>query len=264
MTFLDRLSRSFIVKNTLTLIVYGFYAAVLGVSLAPSTALVVWAARTFLSPAVAAGVFPAVGSLVLFALFLGVAAFTFFFFGLFVMGSFVGLLARGISPGTYTAASLTVLLWMVLNGIWTLAYRLILPLVPMTPFSMMFHKLCGCRIGKNVWINAIALVDPYLISIGDHSVIGGDAVISSHIFENGKLTLRRITIGKKCLIGAWAYISPGVTVGDGAVVGMHAYVRKGAQVPAGTVVTGVGSMPFGRALDLERGTYRKIRSAMKN
>jgi hypothetical protein len=264
MAFLDRLSRSFIVKNTLTLIVYGFYAAVLGVSLAPSAALVLWAARAFLSPAVAAGAFPAVGSLVLFALFLGAAAFLFFAVGLFVMGSLIGLLSRGVKPGRYEAASLTVLLWMVLNGIWTLAFRLILPLVPMTPVSMMFHRLSGCRIGKNVWINSNCLVDSYLISIGDDTVIGGDAILTSHIFENGKLTLRRITIGKKCLIGAWAYISPGVTVGDGAVVGMHSYVRKGAQVPAGATISTVGSLPFRQAIDIERGTYRKIRSAMKN
>jgi carbonic anhydrase/acetyltransferase-like protein (isoleucine patch superfamily) len=264
MTILDRMSRSSIVKNTLTLIVYGFYACVLGISLAPSLVLLLWALRRFLLPAILAGLFPAAGQVVLFSLFLGASAFVFFFFGLLVMGSVIGLLSLGVKPGRHEAASLTVLLWMVLNGIWTIAFRLILPLVPMTPFSMMFHRISGCRIGKNVWINTNSLIDCYLISIGDNSVIGGEAVLSPHVFEDGKLILRRITIGKNCLVGGHAYISPGVTLGDGSVVGMKSYIRKGVQIPPGGRVTTVAGLPFGRALDIERGTYKRLRAALKN
>jgi carbonic anhydrase/acetyltransferase-like protein (isoleucine patch superfamily) len=264
MAILDRMSRSGIVKNVLTLIVYGFYACVLGLSLAPSLALLLWALRRFLAPAIIAGAFPAAGPLVLFSLALGASVFVFFFFGLLFMGTVIRLFSLGVKPGRHEAASPTVLLWMVLNGIWTIAFRLILPMVPMTPLSMMFHRISGCRIGKNVWINTISLIDCYLISIGDNSVIGGEAVLSPHVFEDGKLILRRITIGKNCLIGGHAYISPGVTVGDGSVVGMKAYVRKGVQIPAGTRITTVAGLPFGRALDLERGTHKRLHATLKN
>ena len=74
--------------------------------------------------------------------------------------------------------------------------------------------------------------------------------------------LQRITIGKDCLIGGHAYISPGVTIGDGSVIGLRAYVRRGRQVPPGTRVTTLAGLPLARAMELERGTYRKLRQAM--
>ena len=262
MTVLERLSQSFVVRLVLTLIVYGFYACVLGASLAPSTALVIWACLRFLSPAVLSGAVPALGLLVLFCLFLGAAVFVFFTFGLLLMGTVIRLLSLGVKPGRHDAASLPVLLWMVLNGVFTLAWRIILPLVPMTPVSMMFHRLSGCRIGKNVWINTHHLIDSYMISIGDNTLIGGEAVLSPHVYEGGKLLIQRITIGKNCLIGGHSYISPGVTVGDGSVIGMRAYVRKGKQIPPGTRITSVAGLPFERALDLERGTFTRVRSAL--
>jgi hypothetical protein len=264
MTFLDRLSRSSVVKNTLTLIVYGFYACVLGTSLAPSILLIIWAFGRMLSPAILAGAIPGLGSIVLFCLFLGAAAFVFFFFGLLLMGFIIRLLSLGIKPGRHDAASMTVLLWIILSGVWTLAVRLILPMVPMTPISQMFHRLSGCRIGRNVWINTINMIDCYMVSIGDNTIIGGDAIISPHVYESGKLLIQRITIGKNCLIGGQAYLSPGVTIGDGSVIGMKVYIRKGRQIPAGSRLTTVAGLSFQRALDLEKETYRKLRTAIRN
>ncbi len=266
MDLLDRLSRSGIVKMTLTLIVYVFYAAVLGACCAPSAFLLVWAFSRFLLPFMVAASFPAanlVANVILFSLFVGAAAFVFYAFGLLLMGTLIRIFSLGVKPGRHEAASPTVLLWIVLNGIWTMAFRLILPMVPMTPLSQMFHRISGCRIGKNVWINTINLVDCYMISIGDNTIIGGEAVLSPHVFENGHLIIQRITIGKNCLIGGHSYISPGVTIGDGSVIGMKAYVRKGKQIPAGTKMTSVAGLPYSRALDLERGTYGRPRAGTR-
>jgi hypothetical protein len=266
MGFLDRLSRSGVVKATLTLIVYAFYAAILGVSCAPSALLLVWAFGRFLMPVVGAvgvNVAGLVANVVLFSLLVGAAAFVFFSFGLLVMGSIIRVFSLGIKPGRHEAASLPVLLWIILNGVWTMAFRLILPMVPMTPLSQMFHRLSGCRIGRNVWINTINLIDCYMISIGDNTIIGGEAVLSPHVFENDHLIIQRITIGKNCLIGGHSYISPGVTIGDGSVIGMKAYVRKGKQIPPGTRMTTVAGLPYSRALDLERGTYGRVRAGTR-
>jgi hypothetical protein len=266
MGLLDRLSRSSLVKSTLTLIVYAFYAAVLGACCVPSVLLLVWAFSRFLLPVMNAAGMAAtamVANVVLFSFLLGAAAFVFYAFGLLVMGSLIRLFSLGVKPGRHEAASPTVLLWIILNGVWTMAFRLILPMVPMTPLSQMFHRVSGCRIGKNVWINTINLIDCYMISIGDNTIVGGEAVLSPHVFENGHLIIERITIGKNCLIGGHSYISPGVTIGDGSVIGMKAYVRKGKQIPPGTKMTAVAGLPYSRALDLERGTYGRLRSVMK-
>jgi carbonic anhydrase/acetyltransferase-like protein (isoleucine patch superfamily) len=253
MGFLERLSRSNAVKIFLTLLVYAFYACVLGASLAPSVLLALWAFHRFISAAILAGVFPGPGPLVVFCLFLGGAAFVFFFFGLLLIGCIIRLLSLGIKPGRHPQASLPVLLWVVLSGVFTMAWRLILPIVPMTPFSQMFYRISGCRIGKNVWINTINLMDCYMITIGDNTVIGGDAVLSPHVYENGHVLIQPIVIGSNCLIGGHAYISPGVTVGDNSVIGMRAYIRKGKQLPAGTRMAAVAGLSFERVNDLERG-----------
>jgi len=265
MSILDRLSRSALVKGTLTLVVYAFYAAVLGASCAPSGLLLVWAFSRFLLPVMMTGIAAAgsIGNVVLFSLLVGAAAFVFYFSGLLLMGSIIRLFSLGVKPGRHEAASLPVLLWIILNGVWTMAFRLILPMVPMTPLSQMFHRLSGCRIGRNVWINTINLIDPYMISIGDDTIVGGDAVLSPHVFENGHLLIQPITIGKNCLIGADSYISPGVSIGDDSVIGMKAYIRKGKQIPAGTRMTSVAGLPYSRALDLERGTYRRVRAGTR-
>jgi hypothetical protein len=257
MTILERLSRSNVVKITLTLVVYGFYACVLGTSLVPSGLLLAWAHGRFLAPALSSGPFPGIVPVLLFCLFVGAAAFVFFFFGLVLMGAIIRLLSLGVKPGRHDAASLPVLLWMVLNGVFGLAWRMILPHVPMTPFSQMFYRLSGCRIGKNVWINTVNVIDCYMISIGDNSVIGGDAVLSPHLYENGKLLIQPITIGRNCLVGAHAYISPGVTLGDGSVIGMRAHVRKGRTLPPGSRVTAVAAVPLSTAFEIERGTARR-------
>lgn len=263
MTILERMSRSNIVKNTLTLIVYVFYACVLGASLAPSAFLVFWAFHQFLSAAILAGVIPAIADIVLFSLIIGAAAFVFFFFGLLLMGSIIRLFSLGVKPGRHEAASLVVLLWIILNGVFTIAWRMILPMVPMTPFSRMFHRLSGCRIGKNVWINTNNLIDCYMIIIGDNTVIGGEAVLSPHIYENRHLLIQPIVIGKDCLIGGHAYISPGVTVGDGSVIGMRAYVRRGKRIPPGTRIASLAGLTFKRVNEIERGIFWRMRAPIK-
>jgi serine acetyltransferase len=257
MNFLDRLSRSTVVKLTLAVIVYVVYAAVLGCALAPSLYILFWSSRLFLVPAFTAGALPALGKGVLFAVSVGISIYVFFYFGLLLFALLIRLLSQGVKPGKYPPGSLITLLWVVLNGVHTLAYRLILPLVPMTFFSNMYWRVSGCRIGKNVWLNSYMMMDAYLITIDDDAIIGGDAILSAHVFENGRLYLAPIHIGKKVLIGGHSYISPGVTVGDGAVIGMHSYVRKDRQIPPGTHIAAMAGLPTRRLYELERGDWSK-------
>jgi acetyltransferase-like isoleucine patch superfamily enzyme len=104
-----------------------------------------------------------------------------------------------------------------------------------------------------VWINTLQLNDPYLVSIGDGTVIGGDAVISPHVFEYGCLILEPVRIGAGCLIGAEAYISPGVTIGDGSVIGLRSHVRRGTNVPPGSRLISPAGLSPERVYEIERG-----------
>ena len=251
--FIDWGSTSKLTQLVLTLVVYAFYAAVLGASLAPAVCVAIAAFRTFVLPWLAIGVLPPVGAAVLFALALGGSLYVFLFWGLILTGTLVRLLSLGISPGRHPAISPITLLWMILNGIFTIAYRMILPLVPMTFFCETFYRLCGMKLGRGVWINTFVIMDPYLVEIGEGTVVGGDAVISPHVFESGHLLLERITIGRNCLIGGGSYLSPGVTVGDGSTIGLRAYLRKGRQVPPGSRISSLAGLDSRRIRALEKG-----------
>jgi acetyltransferase-like isoleucine patch superfamily enzyme len=103
-----------------------------------------------------------------------------------------------------------------------------------------FHRLMGAKIGKNV--NVIVpgtILDPDLVEIGDNTIIGGDAIISGHIAEPNRLALKRVKIGKNCLIGARSFIWPGVVMEDNVKVGGGAIVLEDTYMPANSVWVGV-------------------------
>jgi hypothetical protein len=240
----------------LTTCVYALCAALLGVSLLPPALLALWAARRLLLEPLFARAAVPVGSVAVFCLLIGASAFLFFFCGLLVMSLAIRCVSLAVKPGRYDAFSATTIAWMVLNSIHTIAFRAILPLVPAGYFSTMYFRIAGCRIGKGVWLTTASLLDPYLISIGDGTVIGGDAVITAHLFGNGELFLAPISIGRDCQIGAHALVCPGVTVGDGATVGIRTYLRTGRRVAAGAHVTTPEGPPASEVRD--RGARRHL------
>lgn len=245
-----------ILEIPLTTCVYALCAALLGASLFPSAILALWAVRvTLLEPLLAHAAIP-LGRVAVLCLLLGASAFVFFFCGLLVMGSAIRCLSIAVKPGSHEAFSATTIVWMVLNSIHTIAFRVILPLVPAGYFSTMYFRIAGCRIGKGVWLTTASLLDPYLISIGDGTVIGGDAILTAHIFKNGALYLAPIHIGNDCQIGAHALLCPGVTVGDRASVGIRTYLRTGRRIASGSHVATLGGLTVRQVLDLERKTGR--------
>jgi acetyltransferase-like isoleucine patch superfamily enzyme len=236
----------------LTTCVYALCAALLGVSLFAPALLALWGFRRVLLVPLRAGAALPPGRVAVFCLLLGACAFVFFFCGLLVMSLAIRCLSLAVKPGRHGPFAAVTVAWMILNSIHTIAFRVILPLVPAGYFSTMYFRIAGCRIGKGVWLTTASLLDPYLISIGDGTVIGGDAILTAHLFGNGELFLAPIRIGRDCQIGAHALLCPGVTVGDGATVGIRAYLRTGRRIPAGAHVASVGGLPARDAADIER------------
>lgn len=218
-------------------LIYALCAAVLGASLIPSALLVLWAVRSFILSALLERTAPAAGGVALLCLIVGASLFVFFFCGLLLMGLCVRALSLGVRPGRYGPFSATMVFWTMLNSIHTMAFRIILPIVPAGYFSTMYFRLAGCKLGRDVRITTPALLDPYLISIGDGTIIGGDAVLTAHLFSRGRLYLAPIRIGRDCEIGAHALLCAGVSVGDGASVGIRALVPRGRKIPPNSRIT---------------------------
>lgn len=250
---LKKLMESSLLQIPVTLITYTFYGLILGACLFPVGILITKAIRYYGFSIINGQGWSMYSSLFMLCLTAGVSLFLFFISGLILMGIIIRILSLNIKPGTYEVATFTVFRWLIFSGIYTLAVTLILPVIPMTFFSMLFFRIIGCKIGKNSQINTYMLNDPYLLEIGKNVIIGGKADISCHIFENNKLILQPIKIGDNSLIGAHCYIAPGVTIGKRCIIGLNSYIRQGKNIPDNTKLTSVGAVSFSTAGRLEKG-----------
>lgn len=107
-----------------------------------------------------------------------------------------------------------------------------------TPVWTWYMRLNGARIGRGVWINSLAIMDHWLLDIGERSVIGSDAHVSAHIVERGILRTAPIHIGRDVTIGIGSVVEIGAQIGDGAVVGALSVVPKFARLEAGGTYVG--------------------------
>lgn len=93
------------------------------------------------------------------------------------------------------------------------------------PIKAIHLSLAGAKIGKNVNMGGF-VADPCLFEIGDNSLIGGFCEILSHIGEKNKMIIKKVKIGKNCLIGEFSLIMPGVKMQDNSILGANSLAPK--------------------------------------
>jgi len=112
--------------------------------------------------------------------------------------------------------------------------------VNLPPVKVMFLKMIGCKIGKNVVLAADEWIfDPYVTEIGDNTTIGARTIITGHIGEGGRVYIKKVRIGNMVLIGGDSMILPGVTIEDNVVVGAKSLVLKDQVLKQGKMYAGV-------------------------
>jgi acetyltransferase-like isoleucine patch superfamily enzyme len=241
---LNAIGDSEIIKAFTSILVYAIYGCVIGIALIPSVYLVVFSWKVPFANAFAHYAF--------FAVMCGLALFVYFITGALVMSIAVRILSLGIKPGRYPMISLTMLRWLIYSGIYNLAGKTIFEFIPMSFLSVLFFRIIGARIGKNVMLNSWQLNDAFLLTLGENVVVGGKSDISCHTFEKGCLLLEPVRIGKDTLIGQQCYISPGVTIGERCIIGQHALIRKNAVIPDKSVISSLGGLPLRAISRLEK------------
>jgi acetyltransferase-like isoleucine patch superfamily enzyme len=103
----------------------------------------------------------------------------------------------------------------------------------------LFRRL-GARLGRGVTIASGVTVDyffPELIEVGDHAIIGMDAMLLTHEFLHDRFRTGALRIGAGCLVGANSTLLAGVTLGEGTTVSAMSLVHK--STPPGAFVGGV-------------------------
>ena len=161
----------------------------------------------------------------------------------FALGLIIVLLGSvfrlGLRPGEYPMYSWRALFWATYN-FYIVTYRYsLMNFIRATPFHVWFYRLMGAQIGSGVMINTNIIADCSLLTIGDRSVIGGDATVICHTFERGRLMIRPVRIGNDVIIGLNAVVFPGVTIGDGALIAAGSIVLKDTKIPAKSTWAGV-------------------------
>jgi hypothetical protein len=109
----------------------------------------------------------------------------------------------------------------------------LISILPLVPLRIKLVKLAGLTIGKTSLLSGSELIDePYGLTIGEHTLIGGLTIIYAHISDT-KLRLKPVTIGNNCFIGNKSTILPGVTIQDdvyvepGSVIHEDQILKKG-------------------------------------
>jgi hypothetical protein len=171
----------------------------------------------------------------LYFVFLGIVlVFCFIFFILFevfVPGLYIRLLNLRVDEGEYELSIANDGFFHHL--LFFALYRPSLSLVgvfPLVPVRMAFLRLVGLQIGKDSLVAGTELIDePFAVTIGDHSLVGGYAKIYTHLSFK-KMVNKKVRIGNNCFIGNSSVIFPGVTIQDDVTV------QPGSVVPSDQVL----------------------------
>jgi len=115
---------------------------------------------------------------------------------------------------------------------------------PYRKLRVLFHRLRGVKIGKNVEIGYFCLIGnihPRMITIEDNATISARVTIlehdNSYYYTNrGEVRFGEVIIGDSAFIGIGAVIMPGVTIGSRSIVGSLSFVNKNVQ--DGEIVAG--------------------------
>jgi acetyltransferase-like isoleucine patch superfamily enzyme len=174
------------------------------------------------------------------SLFLVIEFFIFIILFTLIPGFFIKILRLKVEEGEY---EISIKDWNFFKFILFYAlYRPALKIVeifPLLPLRLRFLKLVGLKIGKSSILTGTELInEPFLVEIGEQTLIGGHTNIASHITEE-KLVLKKIIIGDNCLIGGYVKILCGVIIEDDVTVGLNSVVLKNNILKKGRFYAGI-------------------------
>ena len=223
-SFIDRILRNSVTFEVMSIFVYAFYCIVFAAAAIPA-ALLIRHGTQFLN-----------GNFLMFALFILFCSFAFYIF-LVTAAIFIGfverLLTLGLKPGAYLLGSPEFLRWLVYSGLHLWMVNIVLPFLRGNNWIKIYLRVAGAKVGKESFVNSHNIYDPYLLEIGDHVLIGGEAFLNCHLYENGFLNLGKIILGEGTTVGGCTYLTPGTVTGKNSTIGMYSYLRRNTTVGDG-------------------------------
>ncbi|MEJ8277543.1 Pls/PosA family non-ribosomal peptide synthetase [Pseudonocardia spirodelae] len=115
-----------------------------------------------------------------------------------------------------------------------------------SPLLPLYLRLLGARIGPGVvMLSRIVPACPDLLTVGAHTVLRKDSVITGYRAEPGLIRTGRVSIGERVVVGEATVIDIGATIGDGARLAHSSSLHAGQTVPAGATWWGTPARPGG-------------------
>jgi len=113
--------------------------------------------------------------------------------------------------------------------------------LPLPWLDIIAYRSFGTKVGSSVVLYE-GYVDPLFVEIGDFTMTSLNICIFSHLIYQDKLLIKRVKIGKACVVGPHTIIAPGTIMEDFAVLGVNSYTKinqrlKGNLIHVGTPVS---------------------------
>ncbi|KAJ6605825.1 AMP-dependent synthetase and ligase [Mycena sp. CBHHK59/15] len=124
-------------------------------------------------------------------------------------------------PGTYRMWSAYYVRWWIVNQSLRIAGRGIFSMHP--ELELLYYRLLGARIGRNVRIDKSAKLGEYdLLTLRDGCRVDTALVRGFCVEREGFFRLDNIVIGERAVVNTFTQISPGAVIPDRTVYGPHA------------------------------------------
>jgi NDP-sugar pyrophosphorylase family protein len=108
---------------------------------------------------------------------------------------------------------------------------------PLPWIDIVCYRLFGVKIGKNV-VAYEGYIDPYFVEIRDFSMTSLNICIFSHLIYHDKVIIKKVKIGKACVVGPQTIVSPGTIMKDRAVLGANSYTWIGQELESDLIHVG--------------------------
>jgi len=112
-----------------------------------------------------------------------------------------------------------------------------------TPLYNIYLRLMGAKIGRNVHLDSDAFAVYDLLAIGDDSSINADSNLLGYTVENGFLKIGRVTLGRRCFVGARAALRHDTVMEDDSALEDLSLLPRGAAIPQGQTWLGSPARP---------------------
>ncbi|MGV9173189.1 MAG: DapH/DapD/GlmU-related protein [Promethearchaeia archaeon] len=118
--------------------------------------------------------------------------------------------------------------------------------LPLPWMDVICYRLLGIKIGKSV-VSYEGYIDPLWVEIGDNTMTSLHICIFSHLLYHDKVLIKKVKIGKNCIIGPHTIVMPGTIIEDEAVLGANSYTTLNQHLEAKLIHVGtpvISSFPL--------------------